>query len=415
MVGIENTALTVLVVDNDVTLTQSVTSICDSITIANQPIAVLSTSSVSEAQHIIATCSDLAAILIPWQANGDVAIESLEAGEDTPIGLSLVQFIRVSQQNDWLQIILLTESPDSQVNEAVFLEYDIDHYLSKGELNTQRGWLAIVAAIRSYQRQSSRDVPVEHLGTKVQSYGGKTATEAALNQANQTLEKQLRDRTLALQKNNSLLLNEIRKRELIQNEFQQFFNLSLDLFCIAGTDGYFKRINARFTDVLGYSEAELLSQPFVNFIHPEDREATVTAVEQLEAGEVIYTFKNRYRTQNGSYRWLGWTSISTAEGKIYAVARDITESQQRTAILAQITGNLLFTTGETFCQSLMSYLTQLLEVDYGWVETLIHPNRIQTIACCHQGQLLSPIPSVLMSSANVHVSILTIWTLDKII
>lgn len=388
MVGIENTPLTVLVVDNDVTLAQSVTSICDSITIANQPIAVLSTSSVSEAQQIMATCSNLAVILIPWQANGDVASEPLEAEEDTRRGLSWVQFIRTSQPNYWLPIILLTESSDIQINEAVFLEYNIDHYLSKRELNTQRGWLAIVAAIRSYQRQSSRHIPVEDLGTKVQSDGGETAAKVPLSQGDQDLKKQLRDRTTALHRTNALLINKFKERELLQNELQQFFELSLDLFCIAGTDGYFKRINFRFSDILGYSEAELLSQPFVNFVHPEDRERTITAIQQLDSGQLIHRCKNRYRTQHGSYRWLDWTSISTAEGKIYAVARDITESQQRTAILEQITGNLLSATGNRFCQLLMLYLTPLLEVDYGFVETLIHPNRIQTIAYCHQGQLL---------------------------
>ncbi|MFP4099256.1 hypothetical protein [Coleofasciculus sp.] len=208
MVRIENTPLTLLVVDNDVTLTQSVTSICDSITIANQPIAVLSTSSVSEAQQIMATCSNLAVILIPWQANGDVASEPMEAEEDTPRGLTWVQFIRTSQPNYWLPIILLTESSDIPINEAVFLEYDIDHYLSKPELNTQRGWLAIVAAIRSYKRQSSRHIPVEDFGTKVPRYGGETAAKVPLNQGNQDLEKQLRDRTTALPKTNTLLIDQ---------------------------------------------------------------------------------------------------------------------------------------------------------------------------------------------------------------
>ncbi|MFP4099257.1 PAS domain S-box protein [Coleofasciculus sp.] len=80
---------------------------------------------------------------------------------------------------------------------------------------------------------------------------------------------------------------------MIQNEFQQFFELSLDLCCIAGTDGYFKRINSRFSDILGYSEAELLSQPFVNFVHPEDREKTVTAIQQLDSGQLIHRCKNR--------------------------------------------------------------------------------------------------------------------------
>ncbi|ERT08869.1 sensory box protein [Lyngbya aestuarii BL J] len=131
-----------------------------------------------------------------------------------------------------------------------------------------------------------------------------------------------------------------------EKEFNQFFNLSVDLFCIAGADGYFKRINPQFTNLLGYSEAELLSQPLSNFVHPEDRDQTQSELEILTQGIPSRNFKNRYRCKDGSYRWLSWTSTPLEEGIVYAVARDITDrkefeqqlqtSQKRYATLAEV-------------------------------------------------------------------------------
>ncbi len=118
------------------------------------------------------------------------------------------------------------------------------------------------------------------------------------------------------------------KRLEAETELNQFFHLSLDLFCIAGTDGYFKRINPRFQALLGYSEAELLSQPFVNFVHPEDQGKTQSELEHLGQGFPATYLENRYRCKDGSYRWLSWTSTQLEQDLLYAVARDITERKQ---------------------------------------------------------------------------------------
>ena len=111
-----------------------------------------------------------------------------------------------------------------------------------------------------------------------------------------------------------------------ERDLVRFFELTPDLFCIAGTDGYFRRVNENFTRVLGYSPEELISRPFVEFVHPDDRSSTVHAAEQLGRGLPLVRFRNRYRDVAGRYRWFEWAAKSIPEeGIIFAVARDITD------------------------------------------------------------------------------------------
>jgi PAS domain S-box-containing protein len=122
-----------------------------------------------------------------------------------------------------------------------------------------------------------------------------------------------------------------------QAQAEKFLTLSLDMLCIAGPDATLQRVNPSFMRVLGYSEHELLSQPFLNFIHPEDVGKTRKEVEKLAAGETTLYFENRYRAKDGSYRTFGWTSSpDSATGCLFAVARDITQQKQ-----VEIDANLL--------------------------------------------------------------------------
>ena len=121
-----------------------------------------------------------------------------------------------------------------------------------------------------------------------------------------------------------------------EEELDRLFVLSLDMLCVAGTDGYFKQINPAFRRVLGYSQEELLSRSFLEFVHPDDQEGTLAAVAQLAEGLPVVDFENRYMAIDGKYRWLAWRSAPVAErGLIYAVARDITEQKHIEQVMAR--------------------------------------------------------------------------------
>ena len=107
-------------------------------------------------------------------------------------------------------------------------------------------------------------------------------------------------------------------------ELDQFFNISLDLLCIANTDGYFLRLNPPWEKVLGYSRQELMAKRFLDFVHPDDLVKTQEAVSALASQSKVIPFENRYRCRDGTYRWLDWTS-APAGNMIHAVARDVTE------------------------------------------------------------------------------------------
>ena len=113
-----------------------------------------------------------------------------------------------------------------------------------------------------------------------------------------------------------------------QKELQAIYSMSLDMVCIADIQtSTFLKVNPAFTTTLGYSEAELLSVPFTDFVHPEDLDATLKILEESERkGRRVVNFKNRYRCKSGGYRWLSWTSSPVPERRVtYAVAHDITE------------------------------------------------------------------------------------------
>jgi len=117
-----------------------------------------------------------------------------------------------------------------------------------------------------------------------------------------------------------------------REELDQFFSLSLDLLGIFGADGRFRRVNPAWQRVLGWTPEELMATPYIDFVHRDDRAATIAEAERMASGETMIGFENRYRARDGSYRWLNWSAVaSPATGVVYAAARDVTE-QKRGAI-----------------------------------------------------------------------------------
>ncbi|HWO39603.1 MAG TPA: response regulator, partial [Candidatus Acidoferrum sp.] len=116
----------------------------------------------------------------------------------------------------------------------------------------------------------------------------------------------------------------------------RFMDLSVDLFCVAGFDGFFKNLNPSFEKTLGFTTKELMVKPYLEFIHPDDRAATVVEKDDLKEGKVTFAFENRYLCKDGSYKWLLWNAVSVPEQEaIYAVARDITERKGAEELLRE--------------------------------------------------------------------------------
>lgn len=120
------------------------------------------------------------------------------------------------------------------------------------------------------------------------------------------------------------------KRRRLEERLRRQEELSLDLICTANFDGYFTHLNPAWERTLGYERRELLARPFLDFVHPDDREATIAEADrQTKAGEEVLHFANRYRHRDGSYRWLEWMSRPDADAKVLiAVARDITARKE---------------------------------------------------------------------------------------
>jgi len=109
-------------------------------------------------------------------------------------------------------------------------------------------------------------------------------------------------------------------------EFSGFFELTPDLVCVAGKDGFLKKVNLAVIETLGFSEEELYNQPISSFIYHEDKELTQQNRAALLSGKVLHNFANRYQKKNGDIIWLEWTSIYFPNNEVVlAIAKNITE------------------------------------------------------------------------------------------
>lgn len=129
-----------------------------------------------------------------------------------------------------------------------------------------------------------------------------------------------------LARNFNQMAEELEQQVTLLREFRNYFDLSLDMLCIAGTDGYFKRVNPAFERILGWSTEELLSRKFLDFVTPDDLEKTEDEIARLAQGLPTISFENRYVCQDGTEKRLAWTAHPEPDtGLIYAIARDVTD------------------------------------------------------------------------------------------
>lgn len=144
-------------------------------------------------------------------------------------------------------------------------------------------------------------------------------------------------------------------------ELEGFFSVNLDLLCIADLESNFIRVNKAWEEILGYSTGDLENRSFVEFIHPEDVEATLHALSTLGRQEKVLNFVNRYRSKNGFYRYIEWRS-HPAGNLIYATGRDVTQRIEMEAKLKENEARLeLF-----FQQSLSGFFFMMLDEPLEW-------------------------------------------------
>jgi PAS domain S-box-containing protein/putative nucleotidyltransferase with HDIG domain len=175
------------------------------------------------------------------------------------------------------------------------------------------------------------------------------------------------------------------RRRLLEAEINRYYDASLDLLATADFRGYFTRVNPAWERLLGHTAEELCSVPFVEFVHPDDRQMTVEETAGLVSAQDTVGFRNRYRAADGSYRWLEWSaSASPSERVIHAVARDVTvqrEAEDQLADNAKSLEKLVEERTRELDHARAETLRQLaIAAEYRDDETYQHTERVGHVA-----------------------------------
>jgi PAS domain S-box-containing protein len=239
--------------------------------------------------------------------------------------------------------------------------------------------IAIIAAlVASFLLAQMMVSPVEKMTESMERVSrGESDLRISLNRADEfgtmaaTLNKML-DSLKAAAVNRSQLEAKVNERT---RELDQFFLLSIDMLCIADFSGVFLRVNPAFEEILGYSATELVSQPFLKFIHPDDQAATAAEIEKYRSeGKPSLHFENRYRCKDGSWKLLSWNATPVREAQlIFAMARDVTElraaeqtlreSEQSLSITLQSIGEAVLVTD---AEGRIARMNPIAETLTGW-------------------------------------------------
>lgn len=236
-------------------------------------------------------------------------------------------------------VVLLHDTKDLEHEHALFDEIKKERGFAAKEVQRLRKDGSTFPALMSSAIIGDPNSEDSFLSATIIDIAERKEMEHALIELNTTLETRIEERTQALKWSNEELVNEIanRKRfeaelQLKSSELQTFFDVALDLMCIADLNGNFVKLNKAWVDLLGYSMQELLSRKFLEFVHPDDLEETLAVMGRLKDQETVVSFTNRYSTAKGDYRFIEWHSVPVGD-LIYAAARDITERIQQTEAL----------------------------------------------------------------------------------
>ncbi|SEO63822.1 PAS domain S-box-containing protein [Mucilaginibacter gossypiicola] len=162
-------------------------------------------------------------------------------------------------------------------------------------------------------------------------------------------------------------------------DLEYFFHLSPDWLCVAGFDGYFKKINPAVSRTLGYTEVELFAKPIDSFVYPEDRSITASKRESIKKNNPLYNFENRYVTKSGEIVWLSWTSMPVkSQELVFAIAKNITDKKKleefsRTSLVSAQNSEIL-KGGDLTRTHLLKPISELSIADQLWLyelETLV--------------------------------------------
>ena len=233
-------------------------------------------------------------------------------------------------------------------------------------LAVSSGLILLVGSILAFGIARSITRPIQQLASIAKQFG-----EGSLNHR---IERHSKDEIGVLANEFNAMADALQAETTqLKQQSEQLFKLSSDLIGIANLDGYFINLNPSWQKNLGLTEAELKSKPFVHFVHPDDRQATLDATADLASGKAVILFENRYRHKDGSYRWLQWNATSDPEtGLIYAIAHDVTnrneaaeqlrESEERYRTLAQTSPDMIFVID---ADDRVSYINSLTARQFG--------------------------------------------------
>ena len=129
--------------------------------------------------------------------------------------------------------------------------------------------------------------------------------------------------------------HDISKEYEQEKQIQGFLDVNIDMLCVADTNGKFHKVNKKFEEVLGYKSEEMEGQPFLNFVHPDDIDSTLSALGDLIHQKTVQGFTNRYRRKDGTYRYIEWFSQPGVGKFTYSSARDVTSQSLLEANLRQ--------------------------------------------------------------------------------